>query len=206
MKRTFKFLGCLALAAMTITACKKDTVGTSEKLSLNATTASVTVGVLNNAAFTTPLSDNAGSTGNWGTTYFDLDDNSTVTSSVPHQAIFNGAWDGVINPASGYTLAYKDFSTPTSITLSNIALSDLTSVTATVSSLGYNTPGPGWYTYDLASHTNAAVPNRYVVIYSGSISNPTELYVAQLTTIGYTADGSTGKFFGNVSFQYKKLK
>lgn len=201
MKKSFKFLSLLAVTAILITSCKKDAVETeSSKLSLNGATAAV-VGTLYSGAFTTPISAAPGSTGDWGTTYFNLENNTTVTSAAAHQAVFNGAWDGVINAGAAYHLAYADV---TGTSLAAITLAQVTGATA-VSSLGYNTPGPGWYTYNLTTHANAAVENRYVVIYEGDTIGEDAVYVTQLNAIGTTADGSTGKYFGNVSFNFKKV-
>jgi len=199
MKKTIKFLSLLAVTAILATSCKKDTAEAPGQLSLTGTKAAV-VGTVYTGNFTTPLSATPGSTGNWGTTYFDLENNVTVTSGG--QALFNGAWDGVINAGSGYTLAYVDIAS--SPALSAVSLTDVEEAT-NVTSLGYNTPGPGWYVYSLETHANSKVPGRYVVIYSGSYIGEGAVYVTQLNTIGTVADGTTGKFFGTVSFNFKKV-
>ncbi len=203
MKKTIKLLSFLAIAAITVSSCKKDSAESGAPLALNNTKAA-TVGTVYTGAFTTPVSDFPGSAGNWGTTYFDLENNTTVTASAAHQAVFNGAWDGVINAGADYKLAYKDIAAPNSITLDNFKLQDADGAT-NVNSLGYNTPGPGWYIYDLATHTNAKVPNRYVIIYEGNSIGDGDVYAAQLITIGTSLDGTSGKYFGNVSFKFKKL-
>lgn len=205
MKRNFlQIAGMFALLAVLATSCKKDSETLSPSLKTTNNIAVIPVNSVVTGAFTTPLSSPGGSAGNWGDVYFDLANNTTTTAAGA-QALFNGTFDGNINANGDYKLAYADV---TSTTLDAITKSAFTITnTKSAATLGSNTTVAGWYAYDVVSHSSVAVPNRYVVVYKGSsVASATELYVLQIITVGYTADpAAAGRFFGQISFNYKKL-
>lgn len=197
-----------ALLAVLGTSCKKDNqetlVPSSAKVSNNtANIAAIAFNAVVNAAFTTPLSSPGGSTGYWGDVYYDLANNTTTSTATGSQALFNGSFDGNINAASGYKLGYADVQNTSLEAVTQTALANAT----TASTLGSNTSTPGWYSYNLSTHTTGAVANRYVVLYKGNtVSAATELYVLQIVNVAYTADTAvSGNYFGQISFKFKKL-
>lgn len=208
MKKNFlRTAGMFALLAVLATSCKKDAQESfspaAPKVSNStAKIAAVPFNTVLNAAFTTPLSSPGGSAGFWGDVYYDLANNTTTSTESSAQALFNGTFDGNINGANGYNLAYKDVTGTSLEAVSQTALNGANAVTT----LGSNTSTPGWYVYNVTTHTLGAVANRYAVLYKGSsVATATELYVLQIVNVGYTADGTSSNFFGQISFRFKKL-
>ncbi|MBB6273319.1 hypothetical protein HDF26_003779 [Pedobacter cryoconitis] len=211
MKTNFlKITGMFALLAVLATSCKKDnneTSNTSLKNNTNNAVNAIPANSVVTGAFTTPLSSPGGSAGNWGTVYFDLANNATTTAASAYQASFNGSFDGNINAntAGAYKLAYADVPSTSLAAIAQSAFTTLNVKPATT--LGSNTSAPGWYAYNVTTHLSGPVADRYVVLYKGtSVAAATELYVLQIITVGYSIDpANTSNYFGQISFNYKKL-
>ncbi|MBB5620087.1 hypothetical protein HDE69_001125 [Pedobacter cryoconitis] len=210
MKTNFlKITGMFALLAVLATSCKKDNneVSNSPEKNQNAVVNAIPVNSVVTGSFTTPLSSPGGSAGNWGTVYFSLANNATTTSTSAYQASFNGSFDGNINAntTGAYKLAYADVPSTTLAAIAKTAFT--TSNVNAATTLGSNTSAPGWYAYNVTTHISGPVADRYVLLYKGtSVAAATELYVLQIITVGYSADSATpGNYFGQISFNYKKL-
>ncbi|QNK62535.1 hypothetical protein H7F33_18670 [Pedobacter sp. PAMC26386] len=209
MKTNFlKITGMFALLAVLATSCKKDNNEVSNApLKSNNAVNTIPSNSVVTGAFTTPLSSPGGSAGNWGTVYYDLANNATTTTTSAYQASFNGSFDGNINANTGssYKLAYADVPSTTLAAIAKTAFTTGNIKTATT--LGSNTSAPGWYAYNVATHVSGPVADRYVLLYKGSsVAAATELYVLQIITVGYSADSTTpGNYYGQISFNYKKL-
>ncbi|BAV06631.1 hypothetical protein SAMN05421788_107291 [Filimonas lacunae] len=206
MKNKFlKLTGVAAMALMVFAACsKKD--ASNPSLTVNGTVAYVGIDSIVNGAFTTPLADAGGSTGNWGTVSYDLFKPGVAGTGDTTHLIFDGAWCGDVSPGSGRNLGYVDVS---GTTLAAISLTTIGgAILNPASKLGYNSGSAGWYGYDLSTHQVAPVSGRYVILYNGaSLAASSVIYVLQITTITYTETPTgSGLYKGNVSFKYKRLK
>jgi hypothetical protein len=196
MKMKFlKLTFAIATLAILGTACKKDAVQPDNKLALQNTTAALAVGdteagVVTNSS-TSPTS--------WTAVGYDLLNN--VVASSGNQVNFDSNFNGNITPVTGFYLGYYDSPFVTNVT--GITLTDVSSVTLDVSTLGSNTTTVvGWYNYDRVNRTITPVAQRYAVVGNGStIAGSTRLYVVQLD--GVTTSGT---YNTTVNFHTKRLK
>lgn len=124
LKLTF----AVATLAILGTACKKETAQPENKLALQNTTAVIAVdsteaGVVTNSS-TSPTS--------WTAVGYDLHNN--VAASSGNQVNFDSNFNGNITPATDFYLGYYDAPSVTNVT--GITLTDLSSVTLDVATLG----------------------------------------------------------------------
>ena len=177
MKTNFlKITGMFALLAVLATSCKKDNneVSNMPSKSTNAVNAIPANSVVT-GTFTTPLSSPGGSTGNWGTVYFNLTNNATTTAASAYQASFNGSFDGNINANTGssYKLAYADVASTSLATITQSAFTTVNVKPATT--LGSNTSAPGWYAYNVTTHIQVGSKPLCMLYKGASVAAATEL-------------------------------
>ncbi len=202
--KTNKFLPvlCVLIALISFVGCKKQ--ATENPATANVKTSALALNTVTKATFITPASA-AGTDDNWGKINYDLVANKAAGDSV--LLSFDGTLCKEIHAGNGYTLGYIDL---TGNSLSAIALKDVIAAPLQLVDTAITSKENGtknWYAYtDGKQYGLIPAKDRYVVLFKGaSILKATVLYVLQLDTVDYSPGNTSGYYFGNVSFSYKRL-
>lgn len=203
--KTNKFIPalCVLIALISFVGCKKQL--TESPATTSAKTSPLALNAVTKATFTTPDSVAGIISGNWGKVNYDLANNKAGGDSV--LLSFDGALCKEIHAGNGYTLGYVDI---TGNSLSTIALKDVLAAPLQLVDTAAKSKEnsiKNWYTYtDGKQYGLIPVKDRYVVLFKGSnILKATVLYVLQLNAVDYIPGYTSGYYFGNVSFNYKRV-